>query len=155
LTVALALAVPSFITGALLHLGLAYAPQIAVCLIAALFSALVGLLVKIKNTKARHAALAVADAAKAGVLYVEARVAPALGTGPDAAAKAKGAAIGAALDFLKSHGLGDIKADLGKTDAELEADLGLKVQDHQSGAVAILAAAGPIAPAPAPVLVLK
>jgi hypothetical protein len=120
------LAVLSFVVPYLLP----YAGQIAVMLIVALFGLIAKLLLKLKDGKVKHASMAVTDAVKEGFIFVEQQVAPTL-RGPDgklspeAGQMAKAAAVSAAIEYLTKHGIDNVKAALKKSDAELEADLGV------------------------------
>lgn len=132
-TVVLATALPAPVLALLTNLFVAYAPSILGAAVVALCGLVARLVVRIRGGAARHAALALTDAGRLGALFVEAKVAPALRGAdgkldPEAAQKAKTAGLAAAMEYLSTHGLEDIKAALGKTDAELEEDLGLKVE---------------------------
>lgn len=122
-----------------------YLGDVAVALIITLGGGLGGLLMHLRASKARHAALALAAATQRGFLYVEAKVAPVL-RGPDgklppnAQGLARQAAIASGLDWLRTQAAGDLRKAYGKTDEQLAAELGEKVD--------ALATAMPSGPAP-------
>jgi hypothetical protein len=129
----LAAALPAALTGFLAWLVpmvLPYLAPAAAALTLALFGWVVRLLLKAKASKARHAGLSLASAARIGFLYVEQQVAPAL-RGPDgkldpqAAEKCREAAVKAGLDWLGHSALSTLKAEYGKSDAEIAAELGV------------------------------
>jgi len=127
----LAVVLPGFLL-ALIPYVLPYLGQIAGTLIVLLFGAVAHLVLRARASKARHIALALASAARTGFLFVEAKVAPQL-RGPDgklptdAQALAKAAAVAAALDYLRTQALGDLKKAYGKTDDELATELGVQI----------------------------
>jgi hypothetical protein len=127
----LAVVFPAFLL-ALVPYVLPYLSEAAVFLITVLFLSLTHLVLKMRASKARHAALAIAAAARTGFLFVEAKVAPSL-RGPDgklpadAQALARAAAVAAAMDYLRGQALGDLRRSFGRTDEELAAELGVKV----------------------------
>lgn len=81
----------------------------------------------------RHAALAILEAARVGVGYVEQKVAPTLRgqdgkLSPEAQNAAKAAAIQAALEWLGMQGLDTAKAAWGLTDEQLLKQLGVAIE---------------------------
>lgn len=98
----------------------------------------------------RHAALAILEAARVGVGYVEQKVAPTLRgqdgkLSPEAQNAAKAAAIQAALEWLGMQGLDTAKAAWGLTDEQLLKQLGVAIEAEVANGPA---KAPSVAPAP-------